>query len=246
VSQVVPARLAQIAFNKQYKDNENTTGEDDNKTPGTMLTGFVGDKNENDQDITAGDITDKFTGNPIVVDKDTAAQELINHMCPSGKTPLGVHLAALADQIGDGTPENPNKIMVISDGESNVGDEPIDVANAIHLKYPNLQIDIIDTTKNENLPQISAITGGIYSQASEGNAILDKMMKFSGICGSKLPKYTPITPTPTCSRQSGAVPVGTQQANNGNGGNNGNGNNGNNHGNGGNGNGNGKGGKGKS
>jgi hypothetical protein len=182
-----------------------------------MLTGFVGD----DNNITAGKIESKFNQTSIAVDDNSAAQQLINSMCPSGKTPLGVHLAALADEVGDGTPGNPNKIMVISDGESNVGDDPVTVAQQIHNKYPNIEIDIIDTTNNPSLEKIAQLTGGIYSLASEGNAILDKMMKFSGLCGSSVPKYTPITPTPSCSNQSSAVPAGTQQANNGNSGNNG-------------------------
>ncbi|NCC21124.1 MAG: VWA domain-containing protein [Alphaproteobacteria bacterium] len=117
----------------------------------------------------------------------------LQHMCPNGWTPLGVHIDALARELDDvsretGDPpdgKQPNKIVVISDGYSNKGASPYVLVDDYLTRYPHLQIDIIDVTgDNPALAQIARDTGGTYYSAEDPQELLDALFDSSGICGS--------------------------------------------------------------
>jgi Ca-activated chloride channel homolog len=112
-------------------------------------------------------------------------------MCPSGETPLGIHIQALADRLGDGDEERPNRITVISDGVSNNGTDPIQVAKSIHEKYPHLQVDIIDVSGNPGLRNIASITGGAYYHTDDPDELLKALYVSAGVCGSYSPPNPP-------------------------------------------------------
>lgn len=163
---------------------------DDDEAGDTLLSGFVDDHpHTNVAKVTAllGDI--KYTDEEKV-------EEKIDSLCPDGKTPLGIHIAALADQVGDGTEEHPNKVVVISDGINNVGPDPVEVAKEIHAVYPNLQIDIIDVTGTPSLKEVAEITGGKYALSMNGESILDMLLQLSGLCSAK--PATPPVDKPGC------------------------------------------------
>lgn len=117
----------------------------------------------------------------------------LQHMCPNGWTPLGVHIDALARELDDvsrdtGDPpdgKQPNKIVVISDGYSNKGASPYVLVDDYLTRYPHLQVDIIDVTgENPALAQIARDTGGTYYSAEDPQELLDALFDSSGICGS--------------------------------------------------------------
>jgi hypothetical protein len=174
---VVPVRLVQ---------NEPDDNNDPDHPPQTMMTGFVDDS----KNVTAKSVDSKL--GDINVKDESSVIDQIDNLCPSGSTPLGAHIEALADRIQDGTPDRPNKIMVISDGISNRGEDPVSVAQRIHEKYPNLQVDIIDVTGTPELEQVATITGGSYSLSLSGDKILDSMLNLSGVCGDFTPPTHPV------------------------------------------------------
>jgi hypothetical protein len=181
---VLPARLDQVAA------GQNGGGSQDDK-PTTLMTGFI----DSSSGVTAGKVLNKF-GNLSVADESSGIDQIDGGFCPNGNTPLGVHIDALAQKLLGNAPSTAKgKIIVISDGLSNVGEDPVSVATRLHDKnyYPNLQVDIIDVTGNPQLKQIAEITGGTYSLSTDGDKILNTMLSLSGVCsnGPTTPKTPP-------------------------------------------------------
>lgn len=158
----------------------------------TSMTGFVGYNNLANVKSNLGNILfdDPSAAGYTQPDDTTIAVNLeteLQGMCPTGSTPLGLHIRALADRLGDGTPTRPNKITVLSDGVSNNGMDPVAAANHIRVRYPNLQVDIIDVVGNSSLRQVSDLTGGRYFRTDNPDDLLDSLFASAGIC-------TPFTP----------------------------------------------------
>jgi hypothetical protein len=134
--------------------------------------------------------------NLAVMPKDNIEEKLKN-MCPSGQTPLGEHISALAKRIGAGeSVEHPNAILVISDGYSNQGVEPLKVAQEeIYKTYKGkLIVHIVDMGDNEELEKVAKATnppgtpdkeGAQYFKASNPQALKDWLLKITGTCESK-------------------------------------------------------------
>lgn len=176
---VVPARLAQ----------ERDRPEDERGD--TKLTGFVnasGDYNTTSRQI----------GNPLI-SQDNQVDQRIDGLCPSGNTPLGVHIRVLAEGLGQGTPQRPNAILVISDGLSNRGEDPVATARWMQQNYPNTQVHILDVTGTPSLAQVAEITGGRYIPSQDGEKLLESMMKLSGLCETYEPPVPPVD-KPACRR----------------------------------------------
>jgi Mg-chelatase subunit ChlD len=112
-------------------------------------------------------------------------------MCPSGATPLGTHIQVVADKLGDGTEDRPNKITVISDGVSNNGIDPVKAARNLIKKYPNLQVDIIDVEGTPSLRQVADITGGKYFRTDNPDALLESLQSSIGLCEPPPPSTPP-------------------------------------------------------
>jgi hypothetical protein len=139
--------------------------------------------------VTATKVGKEF-GDLTVKDEQTTDDKLTN-MCPTGGTPLGVHIDALAQNLMKGRqPTDEGKSVVISDGYSNIGESPDKVAKRLHKTYPNLKVDIIDVVGNPDLQSVSDTTGGKYVQAIDGESVLDTLLNLSGNCKT----YTPPPP----------------------------------------------------
>ena len=179
-------------------------------SPGqTSMTGFVArntlanvqsnlgnivffDPNELTQDNDNDGVPDGQNMTTLITNKNQALETELGTMCPNNSTPLGLHMQALADRLGDsGDPNHPNKITIISDGLSNNGTDPVAVARNISNTYPNLQVDVIDVVGNPSLLQISQITGGSYYRTDNPDALLNALYSSAGICNP----YTPVMPT---------------------------------------------------
>lgn len=161
----------------------------------TSMTGFVAYNNTANVENNLGNIIfdDPTAPGYTAPDEATIGATLeteLQGMCPSGSTPLGIHIQALADRLGDGDPDRPNRITVISDGLSNNGSDPIAMANYIHTTYPNLEVDIIDVVGNPSLMQVAQITGGAYYHTENPDELLAALYSSAGACNS----YTPTPP----------------------------------------------------
>jgi hypothetical protein len=159
----------------------------------SALTGFVGNprgikpdwvkKNLSD-DRVIDDPSKKGYTPPDPDDLADTVENKLKRMCPSGGTPLGVHMEALAQDVGAGSEKQPNKVIVVSDGLSNNGKSPMAAANAIVKKYPNVIVDIIDVTGNNKQSQKAAEkTGGKYYNPESADDFLDDLYNASGLCG---------------------------------------------------------------
>ena len=167
--------------------------------PGTTsLSGFVGYNNVANVNNNLGNIIfdDPSAPNYTPISENDALSNLettMSGMCPSGSTPLGIHLVALADRLGDGDPDRVNKIIVLSDGLNTNGLDPLDAAFYIQSTYPNLQVDIVDVVGNPSLEQVSDATGGSYYRTDDPNSLLNALRAAAGLCTD----YTPTIPTDT-------------------------------------------------
>lgn len=177
--------VAHWALRRCVALRQSQTRDDDSFS--TQFTGFVRPFSEiGNQDLT--------------LNQDDNVDDRLDGMCPSGNTPLGDHISALADRIGGGeSVENPNTIMIFSDGMSNYGRSPAVVAREIYQRYQGrLIVHIIDMRDEltdeqqraieENIvnatdpPGTPADQGARYFNASNPEDILDFCMKLSGTC----------------------------------------------------------------
>lgn len=180
---VLPARI----YNNNQIDDAGSTS----------MTGFVGrntvtNVNNNLGDIVFDDPNVDGYESPTFEDLAQNIETELQAMCPNGSTPLGIHLTALADRIGDGTESRPNKIMVLSDGRNTNGMDPVAAAQNIHNLYPNIKIDIIDVVGNDSLIQIAQITGGSYYFSANPDELLDALYSAAGTCASDAPPDPPV------------------------------------------------------
>lgn len=180
----VPARLA---YNAELAS-----------APGsTAITGFVGYNNvatvlANLGDPTFDDPTQPGYTPPEHDEISGRLENKLQGMCPDGSTPLGIHIEALAETIGDGEDGRPNKIVVISDGLSNNGKNPIAAAQHIRIRYPNLQVDIIDVFGNPPLMDIATLTGGQYYATTNPDELLEALYSATGVCGTSVSPAAPV------------------------------------------------------
>jgi len=170
----------------------------------TLFTGFVNDTNGTSDDAIAA--VDRDMGNPTFNDPtspnythptedavNSALESKLETMCPENYTPLGNHIEVLANKLGSNdTPAQPNKIIVISDGESNRGKDPLAVARAMKAKYPNLQIDIIDLVGNDSMKQVAAATGGKYFQTTNPTDLIQQFEASLQMCKAHTPQKAPV------------------------------------------------------
>lgn len=136
-----------------------------------------------------------------------ALETKMSGMCPSGSTPLGIHIMAHANKLREkmlediangADPDMFSKITVISDGLSNNGMNPVAAAGLIaqmrNQNPPiNIQVDIIDVVGNPSLMQVSQATGGSYYRTDDPDALLDALYASLGVCNP----YVPAIPSDT-------------------------------------------------
>jgi type II secretory pathway pseudopilin PulG len=143
---------------------------------------------------------------------DTDIESRLENMCPVGGTPLGDSILALADLIGNGEPDRPNKIIVISDGEhggtSSPADNlhrPEDVLPAIKAAYPYLIVDLVNIGDNPAIESLIEENGGTFETSYDPNGIVDFLMKSSNNCQS-LEVSEPANERYYCPANSVAIP----------------------------------------
>ncbi len=181
----------------------------DDEAGETAMTGFVGydriqNVRNNLHNIAFDDPNDAnyqpYEGDQEVLDElDRRLEE--PSMCPSGLTPLGLHLQGLAERLKDkaladiargGDVDRPSKITVLSDGLNTNGTDPERMIASWRAESPpvNIQVDIVDMVGNSSLKEISRLTGGKYYRSDNPQALLDDLYDSIGICSS----YTPTVP----------------------------------------------------
>ena len=180
IRRVIPARI-----------NANQYSEDPGKT---HITGFVGYNTVGNVNDNLGDTV--FNDPDVVTEPDfdqigSDLNDELSGLCPSGSTPLGIHMRAMADQLGDGTEGHPNRITILSDGQNTNGEDPLAVADYIAATYPNMQVDIIDVVGNPSMMEISQRTGGSYYSTDNPDALLDALFDSAGVCGGGTPPAPP-------------------------------------------------------
>ncbi len=163
----------------------------------TLFTGFVGYGSTNTVLSKLGDPTfDDPTGTGYTPPSETAVNSSLEgklqNMCPSGSTPLGIHMEALATRMGDGTSTQPNKIIVLSDGLSNNGAPPLTVAKNLKKKYPNLQVDIIDLVGNNSMKEVAEETGGRYFRTNNPAELIQQFEAALKLCKTTTPATPPV------------------------------------------------------
>lgn len=201
---VMPARIT-----------SNSASEKPGKTSLTKFrcTGGVNGASSDCDDLAVKDFSDIDFDNPnaegyVAPDNEAVAEKLernLENICPGGNTPLVKHMQVLADVVGNGTKDLPNKITILSDGEDNSlrildpncrdkhpPQYPESIlcpresigryAREIHEKYPHIQIDIIDVSNNPGLREVAEITGGKYYSSSKPDDILKSLYSSAGIC----------------------------------------------------------------
>lgn len=180
----VPARLA---YNAELASEAGSTA----------ITGFVARNNvanvlANLGDPTFDDPTQPGYTTPADDEIRDRLENELQGMCPDENTPLGIHIEALAETIGDGEDGKPNKIIVISDGVSNNGKNPKAAAEYIRIRYPHLQVDIIDVVGNPSLMDVATLTGGRYYSTNNPDELLDSLYSATGVCGTSVSPTAPV------------------------------------------------------
>lgn len=129
----------------------------------------------------------------------------IRQLVPNGDTPTGPALLQVAESIGKGTDA---EIILVSDGESNCGPPPCDVAKQLvadgyRIRVQPIGFDLGDQPANE-LQCVADITGGTYHEAADSEA-LEKFIeewqvepiKLEVNVPNKIPKNNTLTVTAT-------------------------------------------------
>jgi len=163
----------------------------------TSMTGFVAYNTVSRVEDSLGNIVfdDPSAPGYEEPEEDVLTGELetrLQGMCPDNATPLGIHIQALADRLGDGDPKRPNKITVISDGESNNGINPVAAAKYVNRTYPNIQVDIVDVVGTPSLRKVASITGGKYYRSDNPDALLEDLNSSLGLCEPPTPIKPPV------------------------------------------------------
>ncbi len=110
----------------------------------------------------------------------------IYNACPSGGTPLGSHLQAVANLVEPGEDDSPHVITIISDGVNSHGLDPLTVATQLANSSSNIKINIIDVGNSPALANIAALTGGDYLQTNNPDDLLAALQASVGICNAPL------------------------------------------------------------
>lgn len=131
---------------------------------------------------------------------DAVIEDEIFKACPSGMTPLGAHIGAVAKLVEEGSENVPNVITVISDGLSNQGQNPVDVAIFLKENAPHIRVNIVDVGNNPSLAEVAETTGGDYFQSSDPDALLEALYESIGICNSASVNFPDISNKRQCSK----------------------------------------------
>lgn len=158
----------------------------------TYVTGFVGVNTVSNvtsrlSNILFNDPTAENYEAPQEMDLLEDVEDKLGTLCPSGGTPIGIHMLAMAQQIGDGTEERPNKITILTDGQNTNGVDPVTAARQLQSSYPYIEVDVIDVTGTPSLENVAAITNGDYYLTSNPEELLEALEESTGACSSYSP-----------------------------------------------------------
>lgn len=158
----------------------------------TNFSGFLGGNsinavanNLNNKDISFDDPDSNGYVAPTEEDALADLEAQLSNMCGNGGTPLGAHMRALGDDLGNGDQEQidlgrPNKIVIISDGHNNGGPTPQSILNDFKADLSNVQIDVIymgppNQSHEDEMRTVTSGTGGEYFSAEDPDALLEAL-----------------------------------------------------------------------
>lgn len=102
----------------------------------------------------------------------------ISGLHASGYTPISLALRTAVSQLPAG--DQPQAIILISDGEDTCGAPPCDTAKEAEQKYPNVAISTIgfktDGNASDQLRCIADATGGLFVQAQNANQLAARLL----------------------------------------------------------------------
>lgn len=142
------------------------------------------------------DDTDQVTPATLEAAKDNMINT-ISSISAWGNTPIAQSIRVTADAMAsatgeNGTAEEPNAIVFISDGQDTCGGDIVATAHYIAEKYPNLAVHIVDVANNPLLAQMhEKFIGtdgqehqmkGKYIKADDGEDVIKNLMTLSGQC----------------------------------------------------------------
>lgn len=160
-----------------------------------------------------------------VDDSETAQQQALTSMenkiykaCPSGGTPLGVHIGAIANilneqkakiDLAEGTTDEdetyedrskvPYVITIVTDGNSNSGTSPLAIAQSIAKNNPHIKINAIDVGNNTDLKKVAELTGGQYLRTNNPDKLLEALYESLGLCNKPI-NYPDVVDRRQCSK----------------------------------------------
>ncbi|MEB3062228.1 vWA domain-containing protein [[Mycobacterium] zoologicum] len=102
----------------------------------------------------------------------------ISGLSASGYTPISLALRTAITQLPAG--EEPQAIILVSDGEDTCGTPPCDTAREAAQKYPNVAISTVgfktEGNASEQLRCIAEVTGGLFVQAQNANQLAARLL----------------------------------------------------------------------
>jgi hypothetical protein len=104
-------------------------------------------------------------------------RDQIEALRPAGYTPIGLALRTAVSQLPTG--DDPQAIVLVSDGEDTCGTPPCDAAREAKRAHPNLAISTVGFktagAASDELACIAAVTGGLFVQAGNAGQLVSRL-----------------------------------------------------------------------
>lgn len=102
----------------------------------------------------------------------------ISRLSASGYTPISLALRTAVSQLPAG--DDPQAIILVSDGEDTCGTPPCDTAREAEQKYPNIAISTVgfktEGNASDQLRCIAEVTGGLFVQAQNASQLAARLL----------------------------------------------------------------------
>lgn len=107
----------------------------------------------------------------------------ISGLSATGYTPISLALRTAITQLPAG--DDPQAIILVSDGEDTCGTPPCETAREAQQKYPNIAISTIgfktEGNASDQLRCIARVTGGLFVQAGNANQLAARLLATQNI-----------------------------------------------------------------
>jgi Ca-activated chloride channel family protein len=102
----------------------------------------------------------------------------ISGLSASGYTPISLALRTAVSQLPAG--DDPQAVILVSDGEDTCGTPPCDTAREAEQKYPNIAISTVgfktEGNASDQLRCIAEVTGGLFVQAQNASQLAARLL----------------------------------------------------------------------